>query len=128
MTIELNHTIVPVTDKRASSEFLCGILRLEPARPWGVFMGLRVANGVTLDFEDVDAVEPHHYAFLVSDSDFDAILERIQRSGAGYYADYTRQPPGEVNHHYGGRGVYFDDPDGHLMEAITTPYGDVPEY
>ena len=128
MTVELNHTIVPATDKWASAQFLNGILGLEPARPWGVFMGLRVANGVTLDFEEVDAVESHHYAFLVSDSEFDLILERLRNSGAGFYSDYTRLQPGEINHHYGGRGVYFDDPDGHLMEAITTPYGDVPEY
>ena len=128
MTVELNHTIIPATDKRASSEFLGGILGLQPAVPWGPFLVLRVANGVTLDFEDADAVEPHHYAFLVSDSDFDAIFERIQASGAGYYADYTREERGEINHLYGGRGVYFDDPDGHLMEAITKPYGDKPEY
>ena len=91
-------------------------------------MVLNVANGVTLDFEQVDAVAPNHYAFLVSDSEFDAILERIRSSGAGYYADYARQQPGEINHLYGGRGVYFDDPDGHLMEAITKPYGDKPGY
>ena len=128
MSVELNHTIVQVTDKRASAEFLGVILGLEPPRPWSVFMVLRVANGVTLDFEEVGEVEPQHYAFLVGDSEFDPILERIRSSGTGYYADYTRQQSGEINHLYGGRGVYFDDPDGHLMEAITKPYGETPEY
>ena len=128
MSVELNHTIVPSSDNRASAEFLGGILGLPAPRPWSVFMVLNVANGVTLDFEEVDAVAPNHYAFLVSDPEFDGILERIRSSGAGYYADYTRQQAGEINHLYGGRGVYFDDPDGHLMEAITKPYGETPEY
>jgi catechol 2,3-dioxygenase-like lactoylglutathione lyase family enzyme len=128
MSVELNHTIVPATDKRASAEFLCGILGLDPARPWGPFLAIRVANGVTLDFADVDVVEPHHYAFLVSDSEFDAIIEQLRSRGTRYYADPFRQQRRRINHHYGGRGVYFDDPDGHLMEAITKPYGDEPEY
>ena len=86
-------------------------------------MGLAVANGVTLDFVDAGTVvDHHHYAFLVSDDEFDPILERIRASGAAFYADPHRSRPGQINDHFGGRGVYFDDPDGHLMEVLTRPY------
>ena len=124
MTVELNHTIVPARDKRRSAEFLSGILGLEAGAQWGPFVPVAVPNGVTLDFADTtDDVDEHHYAFLVAEEEFDPIFERIKAAGAGYYADPGRQESGQINHHWGGRGVYFDDPDGHLMEVITQPYG-----
>jgi catechol 2,3-dioxygenase-like lactoylglutathione lyase family enzyme len=123
MTVELNHTIVPSTDKRASAEFLAGILGVPAAPEWGPFIPLTLANGVTLDFMDATDFAQNHYAFLVSESEFDAIFDRIRGSGARFYADPGRRQPGQINHHYGGCGVYFDDPDGHLMEVITQPYG-----
>lgn len=124
MSVELNHTIVPAHDKGASAEFLGRILGLEPAAPWGPFMVLAVGNGVSLDYIDGgDTFDEHHYAFLVGDDEFDPIFERIRDSGARYYADPHRGQPGEINHNDGGNGVYFDDPDGHLMEVITRPYG-----
>jgi catechol 2,3-dioxygenase-like lactoylglutathione lyase family enzyme len=127
MTAALDHTIVPVADKRASAEFLGGILGLPPAPPWGPFVPLPLANGVSLDFMDAVDFDERHYAFLVDESDFDAMLERIQASGVGFYADPSRRQPGRINTHYGGRGVYFDDPDNHLMEIITRTYGPEPE-
>ncbi len=69
-------------------------------------------------------MSPQHYAFLVSDDEFDAALGRIQEQGLDYWADPARTQPGEINHHFGGRGVYFPDPDNHLLELITKPYGD----
>ena len=125
MSVALNHTIVPTTDKRASAEFLSGILGLPDGTPWGPFVVLPIPNGVSLDFiEAPKGFEQHHYAFLVDEAEFDPIFERVRAAGVAFYADPHRGQPGEINHHYGGRGVYFDDPDDHLMEVITQPYGD----
>ena len=126
-TVELNHTIVAATDKQASARFLAHILDIELADPWGPFQPVTVGNGVTLEFLDSDDVHPQHYAFLVAADDFDAIFGRIRAAGVGFYADPFRQDPGRINHAYGGRGVYFDDPDGHILEVITRPYGPAPE-
>ena len=77
--------------------------------------------------ESREEFRPGHYAFLVSDAEFDAAFARIRAQGVRYYADPRRTKPGEINHLHGGRGVYFDDPNGHVMEIITHPYGDRPE-
>lgn len=127
MTAALNHTIVPAKDKQASAEFLRDILGTEPTTAWGPFVLLPLDHGLTLDYVDANEFDEHHYAFLVDETEFDAVFDRIVASGVSYYADPFRQQPGEINEHYGGRGVYFDDPDGHLMEAITQPYGATPE-
>jgi catechol 2,3-dioxygenase-like lactoylglutathione lyase family enzyme len=82
---------------------------------------------VTLDFSDAVEFRPLHYAFLVSEAEFDAALARIRAGGVRHYASFRREQPGEINDLYGGRGVYFDDPNGHLMELITRPYGATPE-
>jgi catechol 2,3-dioxygenase-like lactoylglutathione lyase family enzyme len=127
MTVALNHTIVPASDKATSAQFLGDILGVPAAKPWGPFLILALGNGVSLDFEDAGEVHPHHYAFLVDEAEFDPIFERIKAARVAFFADPFRRKPGEINHLYGGRGVYFDDPDGHSMEVITQPYGDVPE-
>ena len=126
-TVELNHTIVAATDKQASARFVAGILDIELGDPWGPFQPVTVGNGVTLEYLDSVDVHPQHYAFLVAPEDFDPIFGRIRAAGVAYYADPFRQQPGRINHAYGGRGVYFDDPDGHILEVITAPYGPVPE-
>lgn len=125
MAVELNHTIVHATDKRASAEFLAGLLGLEVRPQFGPFLPVVTANGVALDFADAGerGVTPQHYAFLVSEDEFDAIFGRIADAGLTYYADPHRQRPGEINHNHGGRGVYWADPDDHSMEIITRPYG-----
>jgi catechol 2,3-dioxygenase-like lactoylglutathione lyase family enzyme len=127
MSVELNHIIIPAKDKQTSAEFLAGILGIPVAPPWGPFIPIHVSNGVTLDYIDADDFHSHHCAFLVSEPEFDAIFSRLQETGITYYADPSYQRPGEINHLYGGRGVYFDDPNGHVMEVITQPYGDTPE-
>jgi catechol 2,3-dioxygenase-like lactoylglutathione lyase family enzyme len=127
MSVELNHTIIPVRDKWASAQFLARILGLTAGPEWAHFVPVRTSNGVTLDFTDAAAFHPQHYAFLLSDLEFDAALSRIREVGIAFYAEFTRQGQGEINHLYGGRGVYFDDPNGHLFELITRPYGSVPE-
>jgi len=126
MSVELNHIIVPVKDKKASAEFLAGILGLEVGPQWGPFIPLRLSNGVTLDFDDWPDVPPQHYAFLLGDAEFDAAFARIRAAGIAFYAEPSRTGRGEINTYYGGRGVYFDDPAGHLLELITRPYGDTP--
>ena len=121
---ELNHTIVWCSDKHRSADFLCRILGLPSARAFFHFQVVDLANGVSLDFYQKEGpVAQQHYAFLVSDSEFDAAFGRIQAQGLDYWADPAKTKPGEINRHFGGRGVYFPDPDGHLLELITRPYG-----
>jgi catechol 2,3-dioxygenase-like lactoylglutathione lyase family enzyme len=125
MSVELNHTIVAARDKKGAAAFLASVLGLEVGAPYGPFVPVRVANGVTLDFAEsgADPITPQHYAFLVSDEDFDAIFARIQDAGIVYYSDPLHHDPGRVNHRDGGRGAYFADPNGHNMEILTRPYG-----
>lgn len=125
MSVELNHTIVAARDKRDAAEFFAHILGLEVKAPYGPFIPAETSNGVLLDFWDSDeeTIPPQHYAFLVSEDDFDEIFARIQQAGITYYADPGHHQPGQINHLDGGRGTYFDDPNGHNLEIITRPYG-----
>ncbi len=124
MAVQLNHTIVLVRDKSASATFLADILGLKPPTSYGPFMVVEVDNGTSLDFMDTPEQIPwQHYAFLVGDDEFDEIFGRIHDRALPYWADPHHQRPGEINHHDGGRGVYFGDPDGHNLEIITRPYG-----
>ena len=120
MHVELNHTIVPSTDKVASSLLLAELLGLDPPRPVSHFMALELSNGVTLDYDDGEDFDRQHFAFLVADDDeFDAIFERVTAAGITYYADPGHRVANVVNDRGGGRGFYFDDPDGHNMEVFT---------
>jgi len=125
MTIKLNHTIVHSLDQRAAAEFFAGVFGLPAPVPFGPFLGVQVGNEVTLDFLDADGMEiqMQHYAFLVSEREFDEIFSRLKARGVQYWADPGRTQEGSINHHFGGRGVYFQDPSGHLLEIITKPYG-----
>jgi len=118
MGVEVNHLIVPATDKKASARFLAGVLGLEPSPAAGHFQPVQV-GGVTLDFDDARDVRPMHIAFLVDEETFDGAYGRLRAAGVATYADPGRSRPGEVNDRRGGRGVYFDDPDGHLFELMT---------
>jgi catechol 2,3-dioxygenase-like lactoylglutathione lyase family enzyme len=124
MTVELNHTIVAAHDKLAAATFLTELLGLPAPTSFGPFVVVTLSNGVSLDFLDTsDDIHPQHYAFLVSEPDFDAIFDRIRARGLEYWADPYRDQPGEINTRDGGRGVYFDDPNGHVLEILTRPYG-----
>jgi catechol 2,3-dioxygenase-like lactoylglutathione lyase family enzyme len=124
MSVQLNHTIVWCRDSAASAEFLVGVLGLPAATRFGPFQVVELGNGVSLDYYSIDGViTPQHYAFLVSDQEFDPIFERIRARVPQYWADPGKSRAGEINHDDGGRGVYFEDPDGHLLEIITRPYG-----
>jgi catechol 2,3-dioxygenase-like lactoylglutathione lyase family enzyme len=121
---EFNHTIVWCRDKQRSAAFLTDILGLPPARPFFHFLVVDLKNGASLDFyQKKGTVSPQHYAFLVSDEEFDAGFSKLNDRGLAYWADPARTQPGQINHHFGGRGVYFADPDEHLLEMITRPYG-----
>jgi catechol 2,3-dioxygenase-like lactoylglutathione lyase family enzyme len=122
MAVDLNHTIIPTFDRRASARFLAGILGLRVRGDWGPFTQVETHNGVTLDFAETDEFRVHHYAFLVSDDEFDAAFGRITQAGLPYWADPFHGVPNEINRLYEGRGVYFDDPNGHNIEIITRPY------
>jgi catechol 2,3-dioxygenase-like lactoylglutathione lyase family enzyme len=124
MAVELNHTIVAARDKRAAATFLSDLLGLPAPTSFGPFLVVNVDNGVSLDFMDTsEDIHPQHYAFLVSEDDFDTIFGRIQAQQLNYWADPHHQQPGEINTRDGGRGVYFDDPNGHVLELLTRPYG-----
>lgn len=121
MTVELNHTIIPSKDKRASAEFLADLLGLAPPTNFGPFVCVETANGVSLDYDDRMAVVPGHYAFLISEEEFDSIFARVRQRGLRYWADPGHLQESVINGH--GRGFYFEDPSGHNMEVLTRPYG-----
>jgi len=124
MPVQLNHTIVSAKDKHESATFLATMLGVAAPVPFGPFMVVDVANDVSLDFLDASGpVTPQHYAFLVSESEFDEIFGRIRERGLTYWADPGRRHEGEINTNDGGRGVYWEDPNGHFLEIITRPYG-----
>jgi catechol 2,3-dioxygenase-like lactoylglutathione lyase family enzyme len=126
MPIQLNHTIVNASDKHASARFLADILGRPEPTTYGPFVVVRVDNDVELDFIDAEKVHPQHYAFLVGDEEFDQIHARIVDRGLPYWADPFHQEPQQINRGDGGRGLYWDDPDGHVLEIITVPYGGSP--
>jgi len=124
MTVSFNHTIVHAKDKQASAEFMARIFGLPvPQATWS-FVTVSLDNGVTLDFMEAPGeIAPQHYAFLVSEEEFDQIFLRITAGQVPYWADPARSRAQQINHNDGGRGIYFADPDGHFLEAITRPYG-----
>ena len=127
MAPALNHTIVWCRDKEVSAAYLSETLGLPAPKPFGPFQIVEVDNGVSLDFHDLAGsdvdIDSQHYAFLVSETEFDEIFGRIRANGQEYWADPMLSRPGEINGSDGGRGVYFKDPDGHLLEILTRPYG-----
>ena len=124
MAAKLNHTIVYSRDKRASAAFLSEVLGLPAPVPFGPFMGVQAGNEVTLDFIDADGeITAQHYAFLINEAEFDEILARIRERKLPYWADPAQRQHGKINTRDGGRGVYFEDPNGHLLEVLTRPYG-----
>ena len=126
MPVELNHTIVYCKDKSASAGFLAEMLGLPAPTSFGSFAVVQVSNGVSLDFLEGE-VHPQHYAFRVGDAEFDEVFERIIAKGLPYWADPGHDQPQEINTRDGGRGLYWDDPDGHILEILTVPYGGWPK-
>lgn len=124
MAVELNHTIVHARDAGVSAQFMSDVLGLAPPRAFGPFQVVDTTNGVSLDFLATDEpITVEHYAFLVSEAEFDQIFTRIKAREIDYYADPRLSTKGEINKNDGGRGLYFQDPAGHYLEIITRPYG-----
>ncbi|MCP3802896.1 VOC family protein [Allokutzneria sp. A3M-2-11 16] len=124
MTVQLNHTIVNATDRAATARFLTSVLGLPEATEFGPFLAVQTDNDVSLDvMHNSDEFTRQHYAFLVEEDEFDVIFGRIRERGLEYWAGPGHRGAGEINTNDGGRGVYFDDPDGHLLEILTRPYG-----
>jgi len=126
MSIKFNHTIIAAKDKKQSANFLTELFDLPEAQPFSHFLTVTVANEVSLDYAEVpdgQDFRPQHYAFLVSEEEFDAIYGKIRQRGMDHWADPRGSRPGEINHNNGGRGVYFQDPAGHYLEILTRPYG-----
>ncbi|MEU1621433.1 VOC family protein [Streptomyces sp. NPDC005722] len=121
---QLNHTAVYARDRRLSAEFLAVVLGLEVGAPFGPFLPVELGNGVTLDYYEKrdEPVQSQHYAFLVTEEQFDAVIDRLRAVGVTHYADPGHTEPGRINRLFGGRGAYFADPDGHNLEVMTRPY------
>jgi catechol 2,3-dioxygenase-like lactoylglutathione lyase family enzyme len=124
VSVQLNHTIVSCRDQQRSAAFMTGILGLPPATRFAHFLVVEADNGVSLDFSETsEPITAQHYAFLVGEEEFEAAFGRIREQEVQYWADPGRTQSQAVNHNDGGRGLYFQDPDGHLLEIITRPYG-----
>lgn len=124
MAAQLNHTIVHASDRQATAQFLTEILGLADPQPYGPFLVVELGNDVSLDvMEDSGRIQSQHYAFLVTEDEFDQIFARIRDRALPYWADPFHREPDTINTNDGGRGVYWDDPDGHKLEIITRPYG-----
>jgi catechol 2,3-dioxygenase-like lactoylglutathione lyase family enzyme len=127
MAVQLNHTIVHSRNSQAAAAFWAELLNLPGPGRFGPFLVLTTGNGVNLDFLDFlesdGELMTQHYAFLISESEFDEIFGRIRARNLPHWADPGKTQPGRTNDHDGGRGVYFEDPSGHLLEIITRPYG-----
>jgi catechol 2,3-dioxygenase-like lactoylglutathione lyase family enzyme len=119
MGIVLDHTIVPAHDKEASARFLARILGLAYAGAHSHFAPLKVNDTLTLDFDNDTAFESHHYAFKVDESAFDGIFARVKAEGIAYGSGPRSLDDMQINHRRGGRGFYFRDPNGHVMEVLT---------
>ena len=123
MVVRLNHTIVWARDRDASARFLSEVLGLPMPTPFGPFAVVQVGD-TSLDYaERGGEIAGQHYAFLLSEQEFDEIFGRIRERGLAYWADPHQQRRGEFNRSDGGRGLYFKDPNGHMLEIITRPYG-----
>jgi catechol 2,3-dioxygenase-like lactoylglutathione lyase family enzyme len=123
MTALLDHTIVHAIDPQATADFISDLLGIEPARKLGHFLVLRIGE-TSLDFlPDDPPVASRHFAFRVTEAEFDLVMQRLAARGIRYWADPFHKEPDRINHWDDGRGVYFDDPNGHVLEVITRSYG-----
>ena len=122
MPIELNHTIVAARDRMAEARFVAEVLGRPEPTSFGPFAVVELDNGVSLDFADAAEVVSQHYAFLITEDDFDAVVARLSERDIATFADPWHRRPGH-NTDDGGRGLYFSSPDGHNLEVITRPYG-----
>lgn len=125
MPIQFNHTIIHAKNKQASAAFYSEILGLPAPKSFGYFLFTKTENSVSLDFfETSDPFDTQHYAFLVSEEEFDIIFGRIKSRNLPYWGDPAKSKVNQTYTFNGGRGVYFEDPSGHFLEILTRPYVD----
>jgi catechol 2,3-dioxygenase-like lactoylglutathione lyase family enzyme len=131
MAIRLDHTIVPARDKVAAAKFFAEIFGLKITRQ-GHFAEVQINDSLTFAFSDEAEAwdgpgfdprigQSHHYAFHISDTEFDGILDRVKSKGIPYGSEPFSHTDGRINKRRGGRGFYFEDPNGHLLEVMTVP-------
>ena len=119
MAIQLNHTVVPAHDHVASAQFFARVFGLPFEGTMSHFAPVRINDETTLDFDNRESFEPHHYAFLIDDEQFDAIFGRLEAERIPYGSGPGSKEDGQINHRRGGRGLYFRDPNGHSLEIMT---------
>jgi catechol 2,3-dioxygenase-like lactoylglutathione lyase family enzyme len=119
MPVILDHTIVPAKDKVASAKFFAEMFGLTVKPGQGYFAQVRVNESLTFDFADEPKPQSHHYAFHISDAEFEAVLRRVKTRGLAYGSGPYSHADGQINNRRGGRGFYFADPNGHLLEVMT---------
>ena len=117
--MHLDHTIVPAKDKEAAARFFARIMGLKYEGLHGHFAPVRVDDGLTMDFDDRDSFESHHYAFHITEAEFDGVFERVKQDGVTYGSGPGSPEDMKINERRGGRGFYFADPNGHLYEVLT---------
>ena len=124
MAVQLNHTLVYCRDSKRSAKFLADILGRPAPTRYGPFQVVALDNDISLDFYETEKpIRPQHYAFLIDEATFDAVFARMKAQALPYWADPGKTRKNEINRNDGGRGLYFEDPDGHWLEVITRPYG-----
>ena len=122
MAITLSHTIVPCFDTVEPAKFYCRLFGCKYIGEFSHFIVVRVNDTLCLDFDNRDKFESNHYAFKVSEQEFDEIFERLQAEDIKYGSGPMESDDMKINHNYGGRGVYFRDQNGHLLELLTVDY------
>lgn len=121
MFITLNHVLVPAHDKRASAQFFADMFGPKsPGSPIALLTSSLSARRDSIS-PSMDHFEPHQFAFLVSEDDFDKIFARVREAGIEFSAGLMHQKTGQINHNDGGRGLYFRDINGHNIELLTRP-------
>lgn len=124
MSVQLNHHIVWARDQRSTAGFFAEFLGLPAPAEHPPFTTVELDNAIQFDFLSTDGpVSSQHYAFLVTEAEFDEIYARIKENGIAFWAGPGHHGPQRINTRDGGRGIYFDDPNGHALEVITRPYG-----
>ena len=119
MPILLDHTIVPAKDKLASAKFFAEIFGLKVKPGDGYFAQVQVNDSLTFDFADEPEPKSHHYAFHISEAEFEEIYERVKSKGLPYGSGPYNHTDGKIYTRRGGRGFYFEDPNRHLLEVMT---------
>lgn len=122
MAVHLDHTIVPARDKEVAAKWFADVMGLQYKGAWGHFAPVQIDEHLSLDFDNREDFQTSHYAFIVSDEEFDAILNRVRLGEIVYGSGPRSHQDGEINNHHQGRGFYFQDPNGHLLEVITHTY------